>query len=285
VPSDDPSRTPRALDLKIGIAGLGLIGGSLALALREAHEVRGFDVSRETRDAASRAGLRAVDRLDALLPADAVIVATPMQAVLPTLAALAPTAGRAVLIDVASVRAPVDAFAREHANGARIVGMHPMAGRSAQGFAAADPALLSSRPFLITPTTTADSDAMAVAGRVARDAGGVVTVVSAAEHDRVVALTSALPLAVAAALAVAAVDADAAGRAFAGPGLRDTTRLADTPADLAEALLLANSGNVVAALARLRDVLDELERAVAERDLAGIREILSRAATARRSMD
>lgn len=272
------------MTLKIGIAGLGLIGGSLALALREQHEVRGFDISRETRDAASRAGVRIVDRVEALMPADAVIVATPMQAVLPTLAQLAPSAADTVLIDVASVRGPVDAFAREHANGARVVGMHPMAGRSAQGFAAADPALLSGRPFLITPTVTADSDAMAVAGRIARDAGGVVTVVSAVEHDRVVALTSALPLAVAAALAVAAVDADAEGRAFAGPGLRDTTRLADTPSDLAEALLLANAGNVVAALARLRDVLDELERAVAERDVAGIREILSRAASARRAM-
>jgi prephenate dehydrogenase len=268
--------------LKIGIAGLGLIGGSLALALRGSHEVSGFDISRDARDAAARTGVRTVDRLGALLPAEAVIVATPMQAVLPTLAALAPSANRAVLLDVASVRGPIDAFAREHANGARIVGMHPMAGRSAHGFGAADAALLSGRPFLIVPTLTADSDAMALAGRLARDAGGVVTVVSAAEHDRLVALTSALPLAVAAALAIA-IDSGANVGSFAGPGLRDTTRLADTPADLAEAMLVANAGNVVAALARLRETLDELERAVAERDVASLREILARAAQSRAS--
>jgi prephenate dehydrogenase len=269
--------------MKIGIAGLGLIGGSLALALRDRHEVSGFDISRDARDAAARAGVIVRDRLEALLPADTVIVATPMPAVLPTLATLAGIANGAVLIDVASVRGPMDAFAREH-GGARQVGMHPMAGRAASGFTAADASLLRGRPFLIVPTATADSDAMALAGRVARDAGGVVTVVSAAEHDRVVALTSALPLAVAAALAVAAGDG-AAGRAFAGPGLRDTTRLADTPQELAEALLTANAGNVVSALARLREVLDELERAVAERDVAAIREILARASAARATFD
>src|ERR1700752_3226967 len=110
--------------MKIGIAGLGLIGGSLALALRGEHELRGYDVAREARDAATRAGISVVGGLEGLLPADAVIVATPMNAVLPTLAALAPSAKRAVLLDVASVRGPIDAFAREQKGTARLVGMH-----------------------------------------------------------------------------------------------------------------------------------------------------------------
>ncbi len=271
--------------MKIAIAGLGLIGGSLALALRSAHEVRGYDIAREPRDAARAAGLGVVDDLDELLPADVVIVATPMSAVLPTLAALAPRAGSAVLLDVASVRAPIDAFAREHAGGARLVGMHPMAGRSAQGFIGADPALLAGRPFLLVPTATSDAPAMAVAGEVARGAGGVVTVCSAVEHDRIVALTSALPLALATALSVAASEGATDLPAFAGPGYRDTTRLALTAPDLAETILLANSGNVVAAIARLRTVLDELERAVAERDQAAVHDILERAAAARSRLD
>jgi prephenate dehydrogenase len=122
---------------------------------------------------------------------------------------------------------------------------------------------------------------MAVAGEIARDAGGVVTVCSAAEHDRIVALVSALPLALAAALSIAASDGEADVSTFAGPGYRDTTRLALTAPDIAEPLLLANGGNVVAAIARLRAVLDELERAIAERDAAAIRAILARAAEAR----
>jgi prephenate dehydrogenase len=270
--------------LKIGIVGLGLIGGSLALALRERHDVAGYDISRETRDAAKARGIRVVERADAVLPADAVVVATPLAAVLPTLAALVPAANGAVLLDTASVRAPVDAFARDQGNGAAIVGLHPMAGRSAQGFAAADPAILARRPFLIVPTAGADARAMSVAGDVARAAGGTPTVVSAAEHDRIVATLSGLPLAVGAALAVVGADAVPRAADLAGPGYRDATRLALTPVDLGEALLSANSANVIAAIARLRAVLDELERAVAERDAAAIRDVLGRAASARAAL-
>jgi prephenate dehydrogenase len=270
--------------MRIGIVGLGLIGGSLALALRGKHDVRGYDLSRETRDAARASGVTTVDSLEALLPAEAVIVATPLAAVLPTLAALAPGASGAVLLDTASVRGPVDAFAREQ-GGAPIVGLHPMAGRSGRGFALADPALLTGRPFLVVPTATSDAASLELAGRIARDAGGVVTVCSAAEHDRIVALVSALPLAVATALSVTAADVVPGLATFAGPGLGDTTRVAATPPDLAETILLANSGNVVAALARLRVVLDEIERAVAERDSSGLREILGKAAAARSALD
>jgi prephenate dehydrogenase len=272
--------------LNIGIAGLGLIGGSLALGLRAAHRVRGYDTDEATRAAAAHAGVEVVVRLEDLLPADAVIVATPLKSVLQTLALLSPRANGAVLLDVASVRAPVDAFARDQKDGARIVGMHPMAGRSAQGFAAADPELLRGRPFLIVPTARSDSDAMAVAGVVARDAGGVVTVLSAAEHDRIAAILSALPLALAAALSVTAAEAVAGPlENVAGPGFRDATRLALTAPELGEPLLSANAGHVVAALARLRETLDEVERAVAERDVAGLRELLERAATVRRTLE
>ena len=270
--------------MKIGVAGLGLIGGSLALALQERHEVTGYDIARANADAARARGITVVDRLDALLPADAVIVATPMSAVVTTLAALAPKAGGAVLLDTSSVRAPVDGFARENA-AAVVVGMHPMAGRSAQGFAAADAALLKGRPFLVVPTANAEARAMAIAGEVARAAGGVPTVCSAAEHDRIVAALSALPLALAAALSIAGADAVPEIAGLAGPGYRDATRLALTPAELAEAILSANSANVVAAIARLRATLDELERAVAERDTAALRALLASAAEARRRLE
>lgn len=270
--------------MKIGIAGLGLIGGSLALALKKDHDVTGFDVDRGAREAMGRAGVRVVTELTALLPADAVIVATPLRGILTTLAALADHAGGAVLLDVGSIRGPVDAFARHDGHRARIVGLHPMAGRTTQGHGSADAALFVDRPFLVVPTERSDSEAMAIAGDIARAAGGVVTVCSAAEHDRIVAVLSALPLALGAALSVAGADAVPDLAAFAGPGYRDATRLALTPLDLAEAMLTANRANVVAALARMRTILDELERAIAEGDSAGVREILVRAAQARAAL-
>jgi arogenate dehydrogenase (NADP+) len=271
--------------VKIGVAGLGLIGGSLALALSSKHQVIGFDVARDARDAARSAGIAMSESLEGLLPADVVIVATPLDVVLPTIVALEPRAKDAVLIDVGSVRARVDAHAAARSSGPRIVGMHPMAGRSSHGFAAADPAILVGRPFLIVPTQRSDAHAMTIAGDIARDAGGVVTVCSGAEHDRRIAVLSALPLAIAAALSeTGAGDAgDVAG--LAGPGYRDTTRLALTSVDLGTAILGTNGANVLQALSRFREVLDEVERAVASGDARALSALLERARSARERLE
>lgn len=270
--------------MKIGVAGLGLIGGSLALALRSKHQVTGFDVSPDARDAARSAGLAVSESLEGVLPAEAVIVATPLDAVVPAIAALEGRAGDAVLVDVGSVRARVDAYAADGRTGTRLVGMHPMAGRSTHGFAAADPAIFAGRPFLIVPTQRTDARAMTVAGEIARDAGGVVTVCSAPEHDRLVAVLSALPLAIAAALSLGA---DGAGdvAALAGPGYRDTTRLALTSVDLGSAMLAENGANVLQALSLFRDVLEEIERALASGDDRALSALLERGRAARLTLE
>jgi prephenate dehydrogenase len=271
--------------LNVSVAGLGLIGGSLALALKSRHRVTGFDTDARTREAAAAAGIDVVGALDALLPADAVIIATPMDAVVPTFESLARRAGTAVLLDVSSVRGPVESFASSTPAGCRIVGFHPMAGRSGSGFGAASAELLELRPFLIVPTSRSDTAAMAVAGTLARDAGGIVTVFSAEQHDRIVALLSALPVAVAAALALAVSDAPEDPARFSGPGFRDATRLAGTPVDLSEQLLRTNRGNVIAAMARLRAALDAVERAVAADDPTELRALLAHAAEIRARLD
>jgi prephenate dehydrogenase len=270
--------------LNVGIAGLGLIGGSLALALKTRHHVRAFDVDGPARDAARLVGIDTVDRLEDLLPADVVIVATPLVSVVTTLAALSERAGAAVLADVGSLKVAVAAFAETAPAAARIVGMHPMAGATTAGFAAARADLFRDRPFFIVPTARADAGAMALAGSVARDAGGVVTVCSANVHDRAMAFLLGAPLAVASALAVTGAEAGAL-LPLAGPGFRDTTRLAGTPLDLAEQLLSANAGNVLAALAMLRETLHEIEGAVADRDRDALRRLLARAAEVRATLD
>ena len=272
--------------MKIGVAGLGLIGGSLALALKARHRVIGFDIDPKAGDAARAAGIEVVGTLDGLLPCDAVIVATPIGAVVTTLQALASRAGAAVLLDVASVRSPVEAFASSAPTSCRIVGFHPMAGRSGSGFAAASATLLEQRPFLVVPTARSDAAAMALAGTLARDAGGVVTVCSAAQHDRIVAVLSALPLAFASALAVTAAETlDGNLADFSGPGFADSTRVALTSPDLGGALLLANAENVRVAFARARAILDEVDQAIAAGDAAALNAILERAAEARRKLD
>lgn len=270
--------------MNVAIAGLGLIGGSLALALRKRHRVTGFDTDANMREAARAAGIDVVGALEALLPADAVIVATPLASVVATLASLTERAGGAVLMDAGSLKAAVAAFAQTAPSTVRIVATHPMAGATTAGFAAARADLFHDRPFLIVPTARSDAVAMAIAGTVVRDAGGAATVCSADVHDRAMAFLLGAPLAAASALAVIGGQAGPL-LPFAGPGFRDTTRLAGTPLDLAEQLLTANAGNVVAALALLRERLQEIEDAVAARDGEALRRLLAVAAEVRATLD
>jgi prephenate dehydrogenase len=265
--------------MHIGIAGTGLIGGSLALALHHGHDVVAFDEDPQARALAARAGLRVADRLAALLPADVVIVATPLDAVVPTIAAVAPVARGAVLMDTGSLKAPLAAFSREAPAEARIVGGHPMAGSTASGFAAADAELFRGRSFLLVPTARSDALAMERAGEVARGVGAVPTVCSADTHDRLIAATSAGPLAAAIGLALLAEESGADALApFIGPGLTDATRLAATPAALARALL-ADDPHTDAAIGRLIELLEELRATAGRRQ--PLEALLERAREAR----
>jgi prephenate dehydrogenase len=267
--------------VKIGIAGLGLIGGSLALALRDRHEVTGYDTDERARAAAKADGIRIATRLEELVPADAVLVATPLTAIVPALEQLAVRSDGAVLVDTGSLKRAVADYAARAPAAARIVGGHPMAGTTSAGFSAADPGLFRGRAFLLVPTARSDDGAMAIAGTIARDVGGMVTVCSAEVHDRAMARLVAGPLAAAAALAVAGAQAEPL-LAAAGPGFRDSTRLADTPADLATELLFGNPddaaaaiGSIVEGLTQLRDAVERGDREYARSFLAAARSVRS----------
>jgi len=245
-----------AASRRTAIVGLGLMGGSMALGLRDTREVRGYDVDLSTREAARGRGIATADSLAALFPADVVIVATPLEAVVPTLDDLAPLAGSAVVVEVGSLKRDVAAYAGRAPSGARIVGLHPMAGTTESGFGTADPAIFRDRPFLVVATARSDDDALAETEAIARELGGRPVRCSAEEHDRAVAMLSGVPLV--AALALARAGEDVAH--LAGPGFAGATRLAATPPDLARAILRGDRDNVKAALARFRRALDEVER-------------------------
>jgi prephenate dehydrogenase len=266
--------------VKIGVAGLGLIGGSLALALGGRHDVTGYDTDERARAAAKADGIHIVTRLDELLPADAVVIATPLPAIVPALEQLAPRSNGAVLLDTGSLKRAVADYAVRAPGGTRIVGGHPMAGTTSAGFSAADPELFRGRAFLLVPTARSDDTAMAVAGTIARDVGAVVTVCSADVHDRAMARLVAGPLAAAAALAVAGAQAEPLLGA-AGPGFRDSTRLADTPADLATELLFGSGADAAAAIGSIVEGLTQLRDAVERGDRDYARSFLQAARSVR----
>jgi prephenate dehydrogenase len=257
---------PGSFPRSVAVVGLGLIGGSIALRLREVGaRVVGVDTDPAVLVLAQqRAAIESGSiNLDIVGGADLVIVATPLaQVAQVVIAAARVMRAGALLTDVGSVKAPV--VAAVHASlppGVRYVGGHPMAGSERQGMAAADPALLDGRPFVLTPTARTAPDAVAAMREVITAMRMRPVVLDPAQHDELVAQASHLPYLVSLALERAIAD-DA--RAVGGPAMADMTRVAGSPAGMWAEILRANREPIVRALARFEAELDQVRRQVEE---------------------
>lgn len=243
---------------RLGIAGLGLIGGSIALRARASQtSVIGYD-----RDAATLSRALAGGSIDAAAPdlaalardCDTLVVALPVDAAAAALEALAGSPGPALVIDVASVKA---SLVRPGSLVANYVGTHPMAGREQGGFDFADPRLFVNATWAHSPHPNA---ALITKTRDFIVAMGAVPLEIAPEpHDAIVALTSHLPQALAvvlgAELAVAA-RADHRVTELCGPGMMTMLRLARSPESIWAPIVAANAEPIAR---RLRSMARALE--------------------------
>ncbi len=259
----------RAGFTRIGIVGLGLIGGSVALAVRRAWPaaaLAGVDAdAAAVREARARGVVdEASCDLDALDKADVIVLAAPVRANAAVLAALAARGGVArredvLLTDTGSTKRDILAAARRAGVQNRFVGGHPLAGAAVAGLTHARASLFDERPWLLTPDGDTPSEHLARLERFVAALGAVPTVVSADGHDRVMAAVSHLPQLVASALMqVAGEMAGADGLAFAGKGLTDTTRLASSPPAIWRDVCAANADHLAPAIGRLIEVLARL---------------------------
>mgnify|MGYP006270058581 CR=1 FL=1 len=252
---------------RIGIVGVGLIGGSVAQAARAAApgvEVVGLDLG-DRAEAAAAAGV--IDRaahVDGIADCDLVVLAAPVSANLAWLDRLAAMRTTALVTDAGGTKRQMSAKATALAGRLRFIGGHPMAGSERSGFAAADAALFRDRKWFLVPSTdTATADLDALFGWI-RSLGAVPSVTDAETHDRVMAAVSALPQVAASALmAVVGERVGADGLAMSGPGLRDTTRLAGSAATWMTDGLAHNAREVAdaidALITELRAVRDHLD--------------------------
>ena len=258
--------------MRVAILGLGQIGGSVGRALVAAGDpwrVAGWTRSADARQAAAADGVDVAGSIgEACTGADAIVLAVPPLACLELLDELAgglrsATDRDAVITDVASTKAAICARAAGH--GLRFVGGHPMAGREASGYAAADAALFAGRPWVIVPSDPPDIAAEDRVANIAATCGARIVRLGAVEHDAAVGAISHLPLVVAAAL----VEAVASGpgwpdaRDLASTGWASMTRLARGDVEMG-AGILATNGPLVAG--RLRDLRDVLDRWLADLD-------------------
>ena len=244
----------------MAIAGLGLVGGSLARALSAAgYRVIGLDrapVLRQARRARAIAAA-ATSLAGALRESDVLVLAAPPRVNLAMLREAARLASpRLVITDVGSVKTPIVKEA-ERLRLRRFVGGHPLAGTEKSGFAASTAALFAGRSWVLTPAPGTTPAATRLVARLARDAGARPLRLRADEHDRAVAFLSHVPQLVSWALFDAARgDRTGARRlGLAGPGFRDMTRLARSPRALWRQILAQNRREVTRALAAFQRAL------------------------------
>jgi prephenate dehydrogenase len=252
----------------IAIVGLGLIGGSIALGVRERWpESRVFGVDAEPVLAhAVGAGAieRGFDTIAALPQASLLILAAPVRQnieILREISSNTPVGSgfSRTITDVGGTKREIVNAARALPPGVTFVGGHPLGGGERGGFAFARPDLFAGRPWIFTPDGSDSADAVERLSRLAAGLGARPLIKSADEHDRVMAFVSHLPqLAASALMDAVGSAAHGEGLRMAGRGLIDTTRLASSPADVWRDICLTNADAIEAALDCLIQRLTQL---------------------------
>jgi prephenate dehydrogenase len=265
------------------VVGLGLVGGSVALGLRDAGwSVTGEDVDESVAAEARRLGAVTTGSPDAAT--DVVVVAVPSsQVVAVARAALVANGPDVVVTDVAGVKAPL-----VHAlDDPRFLGGHPMAGSEQSGLHGARADLFVGATWVLTPTTATSPERYAAVVALVRDLGATALALTAEDHDRLVAMVSHVPHLVAGAMmneAAQLAESDAALLRLAAGGFRDMTRVAAGHPAIWPDVCVENRDAILAGLAALRGRLATLEAAIAGKDRPTILRELTSASAARRNL-
>jgi len=257
---------------KLALIGVGLIGGSLAAALKQAGTVAEIVGWSPGDDAAVARALGLIDTASpsveqAVQGADFVVVAAPVPAMPALFAQIRPVLGpNAVITDCGSTkRSVIDAARRELGDAfLRYVPGHPIAGSERSGPQAADPGLFRGRRWLLCPVEATPWQHCEAVRQLVEPTGAVVQSIDAALHDRLFAEVSHWPHAVAFALSAAIAGGELAEQAigYSGAGLRDTTRIGASSPELWADILLDNRDACLESAARFRESLERIESAL-----------------------
>ncbi|MDX2160703.1 MAG: prephenate dehydrogenase/arogenate dehydrogenase family protein [bacterium] len=274
----------------LSIVGLGLMGGSLALALRPfADAITGVDPKAEARHyaLAQRIVDHTTDDLRAgVEDADVVIIAAPVRVIISIVKGRigAYLRSNTLLIDIGSTKEDICTAMGHLPIGIQAVGGHPMTGKESSGVEASDAGLYTGRPFVLCPTRRTTPAARLRALALVEALRAVPVEMDATRHDRAVAAISHLPYLLSAAL-VATVDYD--GRdddavwTLAAGGFRDMSRLAVQDLDMMKDILTTNTQAVATQLALFRMQLAMLEAMLISKDEMKLAELLQSAREAR----
>ena len=274
---------------RIAIVGFGLIGGSLALAIRQ-RWTSGLIIAIDRKDVLETAmRMHAADvggdDLVMAAEADLIVLAAPVlqnRGILEQLGDF--VTGEALVTDAGSTKQDIVAAARELPARLRFVAGHPLAGAATGGLPAARPDLFTNRPWIFTPTAGTREEDVARLEEFVAALGARPRRMEPEAHDRLLAFLSHLPQLTASALMhVVGSHAGEDGLALAGAGLRDTTRLASSPACIWRDILQTNRAEIMDALDALIGVLQQLRADAAGGDGA-LEDVFESAAAWKRAL-
>jgi prephenate dehydrogenase len=277
---------------RLALIGCGLMGGSFALALREAglvQHITGFSASEKTRQRALE--LKVIDQAcssvaEAVQGADLVLLAVPVGAMHSSFTALQGSLSpSALLMDVGSTKCDVIAAAQATL-GDRLscfVPAHPIAGKEVAGIEHAEAWLYQARRTILTPLSQNSIRQIKTASEVWTAIGSHVSQMTPEAHDATFAAVSHLPhlLAFAAVNALTAQPQGAAFLEMAGPGFRDFSRIAASDASVWRDILSANQSEVLTQMAHFRAALDQFENALKQGDTAALQQLIQQASDVR----
>ncbi len=284
---------------KLAIVGVGLIGGSCALALKRAGAVKSVvGIGRSAGNLADALRLGVVDRAlrideawtGELRDADVVLIATPVAQYPALFAAMAPAIGaNTVVTDAGSTKQDVIAAARVALGAAlpRLVPGHPIAGTEHTGATAAFPSLFDGRNVILTPLPETAADATERVAAMWQACGARVTALEPERHDAIFAAVSHLPHVLAFALVAELATRPDAATYFehAASGFRDFTRIAAGSPEMWRDIALANRDALLAEIDRYGDALDKARTLIAESDGEALAALFTQASQARKAWE
>ena len=267
--------------MKVAILGMGLIGGSLGLALRKfgAGEISVTGFARRQKTGEMALAIGAADRMApspeaAVKGADVVFICTPMLQMLPMAASVLPSMKPgAILTDVGSTKSWFAQNLRPLLPPSmHYIGGHPMAGREKSGLEAAVPELFRKCWYIITPFADTPPEPIEKLRKLVEITGAMTAVLDETTHDRIAAVISHVPHVAAAALVhLLKKEAKPEETArFVGGGFRDTTRIASSDADMWADICMTNPENIAAELEQMGRILAEAADMVKKADREGL---------------
>ncbi len=277
---------------KAAIIGVGLLGASFSLALKEMNLCRtisGFGRSEKNLNRAKERGIiddYSLEAADACKDADFVLLSTPVGAFSSLVNTIRGDLKKgAVITDVGSVKGrlvyDLESYLPE---GVSYIGAHPIAGSDKSGIDDARPNLFNGARCIITPTENSDQDALNKVESIWTVIGAKVELMNPYKHDEIYAVVSHLPHIIAYALVNTVGDIDYKYIDYSGQGFKDSTRIALSSPEMWRDISIFNRDNLMKLLGSLKENLQEIERLLQTGDASGLENIFLRAQELRKRL-